>query len=483
MDSLTETMSNGSSFVPSNIWQALGGFSRTRAEIKTEPSFFRVEEQHTDTHLCTVGTGTDLPEFEWMGDDGRDGGDFVGVTLVKCWLNTPLAIKKVANLLGVPESCVSYAGLKDRKAETSQRVNVSGVSLEHVRRNCMPEALKGRQGFFLKDAARANGPLSKGHLKGNRFTIKVMVPGMSQQALDAYIRERIGYLQDRQMVIPNAYGRQRLGRRQNLLGIAYTFIHKGAEAAIYQFLTETSTNESPFATQVRQKLAAEWAIAARKAGESGTSIASQVLSFQAMKEVLEQRVNGQGGHSQAFERLNMPIEHTIVLKTLQLRDFNKVMYAMREDFSLWIGAYQGYWFNQVLAKYISGDIRMNDRSGNPSVPLYLNEPKAKRFYQTFAPEALPKQIDPAVDCVFLSLDDTKYDENFWRKTFGCERPRPKKERRGPWRKLFVTVKDFCHSAEDGVLNCSFLLRSGSYATTFLGILFDLEGDDVTGTDV
>lgn len=475
----TETMSNGSSFVPSNILRALGGFRPWVAEIKTEPSFFRVEEQHTDSHLCTVGTGTDLPDHEWN-DEGE--GDLVAVTLVKCWLNTPLAIKKLANLLGVPDDAISYAGLKDRKAETSQRVKISGVTLEHVRRNCMPEALNGRQGFFIKDATRSSEHLQKGHLKGNRFTIRVLVPGKSKEAIDQYVKERVGYLSERGMVIPNAYGRQRLGRRQNLLGIAHTFITKGAEAAIFQFLTETSPNESAFATQIRQKLAAEWAIAVRKAGESGTTVASQVLSFQAMKEVLEQKVNGPGGQCQAWEKLNMPIEHTIVLKTLQMRDFNKVMFMMRDDFSLWIGAYQSYWFNQILSKYIAGDIRMNDRSGNPSIPLYLNDRDAKRFYQTFAPEALPEQIDPAVDCIFLTLDDRKYDDAFWRKTFGRERPHARK-RRGPWRKLFVHVKDFSHSTEDGVLNCSFTLRSGSYATTFLGVLFDLEGDDVTGTEV
>ena len=40
----------------------------------------------------------------------------------------------------------------------------------------------------------------------------------------------------------------------------------------------------------------------------------------------------------------------------------------------------------------------------------------------------------------------------------------------PWRKAFIKVDNFGYTAEDGVLNLRFALRSGSYATGFLRLL-------------
>jgi tRNA(Glu) U13 pseudouridine synthase TruD len=40
----------------------------------------------------------------------------------------------------------------------------------------------------------------------------------------------------------------------------------------------------------------------------------------------------------------------------------------------------------------------------------------------------------------------------------------------------VPVTNLDYDVEDGAVNMRFRLRKGAYATTFLGILFKLEGD-------
>src|SRR5688572_12413230 len=193
------------------------GQCRVPARIKDAPEDFQVEEEQQGL-LCTVGLTSDLIEnFDFKPHRS----ELVAVTAVKRNMTTFDLQLAIAKMFGIPAENVTYGGLKDRSAKTAQRFVIKGVSLDVARRMCCPEPIRG-SGFFLKDAAPATAELSAGRLVGNRFTLKVKVPGMSREQIQEYVQPRLAYLAKLDWMVPNAYGRQRLGRRQNLHSIGET---------------------------------------------------------------------------------------------------------------------------------------------------------------------------------------------------------------------------------------------------------------------
>ncbi|MDZ4834081.1 MAG: tRNA pseudouridine(13) synthase TruD [Candidatus Melainabacteria bacterium] len=451
--------SAGHGFLPESVMDFMGQWTRAAARLKTQPKFFRVEEQSTADMRCTTEAESDIGNGRLFGSGSDSGGDKIALTMVKKCHTTPTGIDRLIAAVTDPTSGrkvrATYAGLKDRWAITSQRVVLEGARWEDVVRACMPDAQQlDEVGIFFKDPVRTHKHLSRGHLIGNNFIIKVMVAGMSASQLEEYVAPRVAHLtRGGRIIIPNAFGRQRLGKRQNLFGVGHDFIVHGPEVGIKRFLTETSPNESPWAAEVRGKLLAEWEAAEVKAAANGNTVAQQIMHLQGMREILEQ-----GGPDRApFKKLNMTIEHRIVCQLLKTLDYEKTLRALYEDFSLWTGAYQGYWFNQVLAAALTGEITLDNQDDPEArIPLYMDEQRSLRFYRRFAPEAVQTQIDPLVRELFLTPQH-KHD-------------------RGPRRPLFVPVGGLCYDCEDGAVNMGFSLPKGAYATTFLGILFAVEGD-------
>jgi tRNA(Glu) U13 pseudouridine synthase TruD len=164
----------------------------------------------------------------------------------------------------------------------------------------------------------------------------------------------------------------------------------------------------------------------------------------------------------------MYIEHTLARQIAKDKDFEKVLRlnrSVKDDVSLWVGAYQGYWFNQVLGRVLDQEIpiselEVGERDGELLIPLYFpGDEKSVEFYKRVCPEAIPQHVDPVVQELFLTNEG---------------------KRRGPRRPAFITVNDLEMDVHDGAIDFKFLLRSGAYATNFLSTLFDLDSE-VLGT--
>src|ERR1700679_267199 len=82
--------------------------------------------------------------------------------------------------------------------------------------------------------------------------------------------------------------------------------------------------------------------------------------------------------------------------------------AVKDDVSLWVGAYQGYWYNQVLGRVLDGEIPTSalevcERGGELLIPLYFpGDAKSVAFYEQVCPEAIPHNIDRVVRKLFLT---------------------------------------------------------------------------------
>ncbi len=123
-----------------------------------------------------------------------------------CWvekrgMSTPQAIGALARALRVRRSDIGYAGLKDSWAVTRQYLSLFGVAPNQVRHLHL-------DGIEILEATRHHNKLKIGHLKGNRFTIRVY-----PTARDALKRSRklMGILSKKGL--PNLYGPQRFGSK------------------------------------------------------------------------------------------------------------------------------------------------------------------------------------------------------------------------------------------------------------------------------
>lgn len=196
-------------------------------EIKRVPEDFIVEEITPDKKVLTVGKKYKFNE--------KTEGDQLVCVLEKTNWDTHLAIRKIAERLGVSRSRIGFAGMKDKRAVTTQR-----VSLWNIKPN-VTDFLKIRD-ITLKPLCYSNERVELGDLWGNRFTIRV------------FTRKRLGKAPAK---VPNFFGEQRFGgggrRITHLVG--REIVRGSLKRAVELYLTKTFAAENEEASKARRKLA------------------------------------------------------------------------------------------------------------------------------------------------------------------------------------------------------------------------------------
>src|SRR6185312_10552552 len=148
----------------------------------------------------------EIPLYEPSGE-----GEHVFAEIQKVNLTTFDAINSIARALNVSNRDIGYAGLKDARAVTRQVLSIPGTSEAAVMGLRLPD-------ISVLWAARHGNKLRLGHLKANRFAIKVRDVNPTDVIR---IRPVLNDLERRGM--PNYFGEQRFGRRgdNDKLGAAY----------------------------------------------------------------------------------------------------------------------------------------------------------------------------------------------------------------------------------------------------------------------
>jgi tRNA pseudouridine13 synthase len=159
-------------------------------QIKTMPEDFFVQE---------------IPLYEPAGE-----GEHVYVEIQKTGMTTFDAVNRIAFELNIPRQNIGFAGMKDANAVTRQTFSIQGANEEAI------QALK-IDDLQILSAVRHGNKLRLGHLKGNRFAIRLRqiesTDVVKVQPIIDVIRKR---------GLPNFFGEQRFGTRHNndLLGAA-----------------------------------------------------------------------------------------------------------------------------------------------------------------------------------------------------------------------------------------------------------------------
>ncbi len=133
-------------------------------------------------------------------------GDHVFVRIEKRGLTTPQAVRAIAGALGVPDRDVGVAGMKDRRAVTTQWLSLPPP--------VTPEAARALElaDVRILEAARHPHKLRTGHVRANRFRLRVRgLPDGAAPGLAARARAILDRLAEPPGA-PNWYGEQRFGR-------------------------------------------------------------------------------------------------------------------------------------------------------------------------------------------------------------------------------------------------------------------------------
>lgn len=147
--------------------------------------------------------------------EGR--GDHLFIYFEKTGLNTADAVRKLALALKTDPAGASWAGLKDRHAVTTQWASVFGGDPDAALALELP-------GIRVLAAQRHGHKLRTGHLRGNRFVIRVRCePGNLEtaQTIMSQLAEH---------GTPNFYGEQRFGRDAGNLSRARRWLLEGGRA-------------------------------------------------------------------------------------------------------------------------------------------------------------------------------------------------------------------------------------------------------------
>ena len=168
--------------------------------IKLRPEDFVVDE---------------VPLYEPCGQ-----GTHVYVRIAKKRMTTMQAVRHLARALGRPDKDFGYAGLKDAGAVTSQM-----LSLEHVD----PARIEGLAilGLEILSVSRHTNKLKLGHLRGNRFLIKLRQVDTARVDV---VRAMLATLQQRG--VPNYFGPQRFGLRGDTWQIGRALVRNDCTEAV-----------------------------------------------------------------------------------------------------------------------------------------------------------------------------------------------------------------------------------------------------------
>lgn len=210
-------------------------------KIKYKADDFIVEEIG-DNWNCAI---SESPVFDNYPDlsrlDKNVVKDFIWCELEKVDLDHFQAIKDVAIRLNIFSQDIGYAGTKDKRAHTSQRISIFKPNLENIEKFRHPK-------IILKNFKWDKRKIKLGYLEGNRFKIVLRdIDKKDAMKVSSKIRSNA--------IFPNYFGAQRFGtQRGNNVKVGKLILKRKFKEAVMEILTGDSPNEREEFRTARKKL-------------------------------------------------------------------------------------------------------------------------------------------------------------------------------------------------------------------------------------
>jgi len=372
-----------------------------------------------------------------------EGGRYLIVEVEKTNWDAHRLIREMARILRISQKRFSWAGTKDKRAVTSQRISIMNLDEEELSRIHLPD-------LKIRVLGRSNRGVGLGDLLGNCFSITIrdlncQEPAAEFAAVTRQIEEQGG--------VPNYFGVQRFGDvRPVTHRVGEALVRGRYEEAVFIYLAQPFPGEHPETIKAREAL---WL---------GRDIPSALKQF-------PERLGFE------LAMLNYLAEHP--------GDYAHSFMVLSSNLQrLFVHAYQSYLFNKILSRrmrsgmplgrVLAGDVVCFARDGLPdmgrmqrvteenlSAVNRLME-RGRSFltlpligFETELGEGEEGEIERAV-----LAEESVASEDF--RVAGCQ----DLGSRGTRRAALCRVKpEFAFSGNSA--NLQFLLPKGSYATVVL----------------
>ena len=215
------------------------------------------------------------------------------------------AVRVIARALGVPPARIGYAGHKDAQAITSQVLSVEGIAPEAVTALDLPD-------IRIMWAERHERRLKIGHLRGNRFTIRVRGVDRSALAACQAILEVLA-----RRGVPNRYGQQRFGQRGDSARLGRFVLQRDAKGFLQAFLGGPHPDESEGVGAARARY---------EAGDWEAALGMFPGNMADERRALQTLVHSGGDHDKAYGSIPKRLK-TFLLSAYQSALFNQVVDA------------------------------------------------------------------------------------------------------------------------------------------------------------
>jgi tRNA pseudouridine13 synthase len=398
--------------------------------IKNKAEDFLVEEILNDGIILELNSENWKPETENHLDKPSK---FIHFILQKRDWSTSYAIREIAKKLHTSAKRFNYAGLKDKRAITTQLISATGMDIDKIR-------LLNIKDIQINGAWHAKDKVRLGQLLGNRFSIRIRDAIENSDEVVQQIYQELGGL------FPNYFGEQRFGTiSQNTHKIGEKIIRGNFEEAAMEFLCNYETENNAESRTARQELA--------KTQDFRAALKDFPHHLRFERTMIAHLADNSGDFIGAFKKLP---RHTLLL---------------------FIHAFQSFIFNQLLSDRLSeGKVEMHaneDRSriSKSMANLEMEEGEYLCPVSSFGFPDLQSMDVEGFLCIKLlgyNSNPNEREKDILEK-HGITKEQfrikeiPEISSKGTFRTAFAPLKDF--SFKDNTFR--FSLQSGSYATSAL----------------
>ncbi len=193
--------------------------------IRSSPEDFRVEEVYEDL--------------------GYEGGRYLVLEVEKKDWDTHHLIREMSRQLRISQKRFGWAGTKDKRAVTSQRISIMNLNESELERLTLPD-------LKIKVLGRTNRSVGLGDLLGNRFQITIRNLACPDAASRfAAITEQIQRLKG----VPNYFGVQRFGDTRPVTHkVGEAIVRGNLEQAVFTYLALPFPGELARTREARERL-------------------------------------------------------------------------------------------------------------------------------------------------------------------------------------------------------------------------------------
>ncbi|MEM7234946.1 MAG: tRNA pseudouridine(13) synthase TruD [Planctomycetota bacterium] len=379
----------------------------------------------------------EVPLYEPCGE-----GEHAYLEIEKRDLSTFEAVERLAKALRKDPRDFGFAGMKDRKGITRQYISISGVDPKRARELDLSQ-------IQIRSVTLHRNKLRVGHLRGNRFFIRVHGVKATPEQVDAVLSR----LESGGM--PNYYGPQRFGVRGEAHAIGKSLLQGDSQAATAAILGRPSDVEN------------------------NPDVVSSRYLFEQYR------------WAEALRRI--PISYRDERRMLQYlllkgEDYQGAVKGIRHNvFKLYLSAFQAHIFNTVLERrlakngekleeFVLGDVAFLHRNGALFTVENVEELKERAESFEISPSGPiigSKMLGPGPGLAHEIESEVLAAENLASESY---KVLDSHQLMGSRRPLRVKPEELEWELDGEDLKLTFFLPRGSYATTLLREL--MKNDEV-----